>query len=356
MAAPLIASTPQGLYCEEGGFSIDPWRPVDRAVVSHAHADHAVRGCARYLTSARGVPILAARMNPDAAIEGVPYGEVRAVGNVRLSLHPAGHVPGSAMIRVERIARSAHGPAGEAWLFTGDFKTARDPTCETFEPVPCHTMITESTFGLPIYRWAPAERVFAEINAWWSENRRIGRTSVVYAYALGKAQRLLAGVDPSVGPLGVHGSIERMNKACRAAGVELPPVVTATGDDAKAIRGEGLVVAPPSVAATAWLRRLGGREGVSTAFVSGWMAVRGARRRRAVDRGFVLSDHADWDGLLSAIRACGATRVGVTHGFSDALSRYVRETMGLDSFTVASRFEGEGVEDLNEETPAEGDA
>jgi putative mRNA 3-end processing factor len=342
--AALLESGEHGLFCVEGGFYVDPWRRVERAVVTHAHSDHATPGCDSYLTSARGEHVLRARMGASAVIETVGYGEARVMGNVRVSLHPAGHILGSSQVRLERVSGSEHGPEGEVLVFSGDYKAhASDATCEAFEPVRCHTFITESTFGLPIYRWEPQESVFEQINRWWRENREAERTSVVYAYALGKAQRLLAGIDASIGPIGVHGSVARLNAAYEAAGVGLPRVLPTTGSSRAELRGRGLVVAPPSVNASMWLRNLGGREGVSTAFASGWMRVRGARRWLNVDRGFVLSDHADWPGLLDAIHATGATRIGVTHGSSDALARYLGES-GVDAYTVASRYEGERIE------------
>jgi putative mRNA 3-end processing factor len=333
----LIESTAHGLYCEEGGFHIDPWAPVDRAVITHAHADHARPGSRAYLCASEGAGVLRVRLGESAPITGIGYGEVVQQGAVKVSLHPAGHILGSAQVRVESAA------TGETWVVSGDYKTEQDRTCRAFEPVRCHTFITESTFGLPIYRWTPQDEVLAEINVWWQNNAREGRTSVVFAWPLGKAQRVLAGVDPSIGPIGAHGSVWRLNQAYLAGGVELPDTQRATGEDAKRLQGVGLVVAPPSTSATTWLRRLAGPEGVSTAFVSGWMRVRGARRRRNVDRGFVLSDHCDWPALMDTIRATGAQRVGVTHGFAEQVSRWLTE-QGLQSFVIESRYEGESGE------------
>lgn len=340
----LIESTAEGLYCAEGDFHIDPWRPVARAVITHGHSDHARPGCASYLASLASVPILRARLGQGAVVQGHPLGAAHALtlGNVRLSLHPAGHITGSAQVRVQRIAPSPSGPAGETWVVTGDFKTTPDTqgTCEPFEPVACHTLITESTFALPVYRWPQATDVFAQINAWWSANAAMGRTTVVFAYALGKAQRLLMGLDRSIGPVGVHGAVLTMHQACAQAGVLLPEVLAVRNDTRPLLRGGGLIIAPPSTQATPWLRGLRGKEGLATAAASGWMAIRGGRRRQSLDRGFVLSDHADWPGLHDAIAATGATRVGVTHGFIEPMVRCLRER-GLDAFAVASRFEGE---------------
>jgi putative mRNA 3-end processing factor len=337
----LIVPTPQGLYCAEGPFHIDPWRPVGRAVVTHAHSDHATWGCGEYLCSGSGAGVLRERVGADAAITGLPYGESVTVGGVRVSLHPAGHILGSAQVRVERVSD------GETWVVSGDYKTVADRTCGAFAPVRCHTFITESTFGLPIYRWADQASVFDDLNAWWRASRAQARTCVVLAYALGKAQRVLAGLDPSIGPIAVHGAVRRFNRAYAAAGVALPEAPGASDPAGPDVRGCGLVVAPPSALGSPWLRRFAtgpAEGGVSAAMVSGWMQVRGTRRRRAVDRGFVLSDHADWPGLLEAIRATGATRVGVTHGSIGPMVRYLRE-LGLDAFEVPTRYVGETGED-----------
>jgi putative mRNA 3-end processing factor len=315
MTQSLLQVTERGLYCPLGDFYIDPWQPVLRAVITHAHSDHARPGCGRYLTIPAGVRLLRLRVGPDAPVRALPYGEPLRVGEVQVSLHPSGHLLGSAQVRIEH--------RGEVWVVSGDYKLDPDPTCAPFEPVPCHTFITESTFALPIYRWPPQAEVFAEIDGWWRANQAAGRTSVLYGYALGKAQRLLAGVDPTRGPVLVHGAVQRYVQAYRAAGVDLPPVLFADGETARRHRGQALVIAPPGASASdGWLRKFGT---VSLAHASGWMQIRGARRRQAIDRGFVLSDHADWPGLLAAIRATGAPRIGVMHGYAGVLARYLRE-------------------------------
>lgn len=334
-AQSMLTTTASGLYCAAGDFHIDPWRPVARAVITHAHSDHARVGSAAYLATRQSGPILRARLGREIALQEVGYGEVVTLGAARVSLHPAGHVVGSAQVRIE--------VGGRVCVVTGDYKIASDPTCAAFEPVVCDEFITESTFGLPIYRWPDAGEVFAQINAWWMKNAAMGRTSVIFAYSLGKAQRILEGVDKSIGPLGVHGAVARMNEACQAAGVVLPAAVVATGEGRKVVQGRGLVVAPPSVDATVWLRKLGGREGVATAAASGWMAIRGNRRRQSVDRGFVLSDHADWDGLQWAIRASGAELVGVTHGSVEPMVRWLRE-QGREAYAIRTQFSGRGEE------------
>ncbi len=336
----LLRPTESGIWCEAGGFHLDPWRPVDRAVISHAHSDHARAGCRAYLCAARGEGVLRERIGLDAPIETLAWGERREIGGVAVSLHPAGHVLGAAQIRVEH--------RGEVWVFSGDYKRAPDPTADEFEPVACHTFITESTFGLPIYRWQEPEEIFAAMNTWWRGNAGEGRTSVISAYALGKAQRVLAGVDASIGPIAVHGAVARFLPRYAAAGVVLPEVVGGDADGAKRVRGVGLVIAPESAIGSPWIRKFGE---VSTAAASGWMKVRAARRRAALDRGFALSDHADWPALLRTIAETGAQRVLATHGYTAPLTRYLRER-GIDAGVLPTRYEGErGEAEADEAAP-----
>lgn len=337
----LLAVTESGLYCAEGDFYVDPWRRVPRAVITHAHADHARAGCGRYLCAAPGKPVLRTRMGGNAAIDTVRYREPTTINGVKLSLHPAGHVLGSAQVRIE------HG--GQTWVVTGDYKLQPDPTCESFEPVRCDVFISESTFGLPVYRWPEPALVAAEINAWWRANRDAGRTSVILAYALGKAQRIAAIVDPTIGPIVAHGAVMKLVEAYRASGVRLPSIDRVPPRAKRVGGGRALVIAPPSVADGPWLKQFGDS---AIAVASGWMTVRGVRRRRNVDKGFVVSDHADFPGLLSAVEASRADRVLVTHGFADVLARYLRER-GLDARPLATRFTGESLADGGDETADE---
>jgi len=325
----LVEPTSHGLNCAAGGFYIDPWQPVDRAVITHAHGDHARPGSAAYLCAKRGLPVLRTRLGEEASIEGVAYGEVREMNGVRVSLHPAGHVLGSSQVRIEH--------AGEVWVVSGDYKLDPDPTCEPFEPQRCHTFITESTFGLPIYRWCTPRQVFDGIDAWWRTNAAAGRASMLFGYAFGKAQRVLASVDPSIGPIIVHGAVEALNRGYRECGVALPATRMVNDFEAKKDFAGALIVAPPSAQSTPWLKRFGD---YSDAFASGWMAIRGARRRRAVDRGFVLSDHADWPSLNRAIEATGASRVFVTHGHTTPLVQWLNEH-GIEAHSMKTEFEGE---------------
>lgn len=339
----LLRITERGLYCEAGGFYIDPWLPVDYAVITHAHGDHARWGSKSYACSAESERVLRTRVG--GTISARPWGERFLVNGVTLSFHPAGHILGSAQIRVEY--------QGETWVASGDYKTEPDPTCTPFEPVRCDVFITESTFGLPIYRWPLQSETFAEMAKWWKGNREAGKASVVFAYSLGKAQRVLAGLaEHAEGAFYTHGAVERLNRDYRDEGIALPPTTYASSVEKGHDWSGALIVAPPSAAGSTWLRRFGTP---STAFASGWMRVRGARRRRAVDRGFVLSDHVDWPSLMSAIDATGAQRVVVTHGYREPVVRFLRER-GLEAESIASRWEGEGeTEDANaeeEEVPA----
>ncbi|AET88360.1 Putative exonuclease involved in mRNA processing [Burkholderia sp. YI23] len=332
-SSDLIVARPEGLFCVPGNFHIDPWRPVERAVITHAHADHARFGHARYLAAEPGVGVLLSRL-PGIDVQGLAYGEAIVVNGVRVSLHPAGHVLGSAQVRVEY--------KGSVWVASGDYKVEPDPTCAPFEPVRCDTFITESTFGLPIYRWDSAREVFDGIDAWWRHNAAQGRASVLFSYSFGKAQRILAGVDAAIGPIFCHGAVEPLNRAYREAGVALPPtrlVGEIAAKDKAAFKG-ALIVAPPSAQGSTWMRRFGD---YSDAFASGWMRLRGTRRRKGVDRGFVLSDHADWPGLQLAIGASGAERVIVTHGQIEPMVRWLCE-QGLDAGAFKTEYGDDAVE------------
>lgn len=329
MHPTLLTLSPDGLYCPQGRFHIDPWRRVERAVVTHAHSDHARPGCDQYLIAKDGERVFRTRFGESPTVATLDYGEPIERNGVTVSLHPAGHVLGSAQVRLEY--------RGEVLVVSGDYKVATDPSCRAFEPVHCHTFVTESTFGVPIYRWTPSESLFAEVNDWWRANRDEGRASLIYAYSLGKAQRIVAGVDASIGPIVTHGTIEPMNRAYRESGIALPPTKTVSEFDKKHDFAGSLVIAPPSAQNAPWVRRFAP---FSEAVASGWMTVRGMRRRRSVDRGFVLSDHADWPGLNQAIRATGASRILVTHGSTQLFARWLRE-QGYDADVVATQYEGE---------------
>ena len=311
----LLQHTDRGLYCPAGGFYIDPLRPVDRAVVTHAHADHARRGCCHYLASETSRHLLRMRLGPHVDLQFLPFGKAITVGGVRMSLHPAGHMLGSAQVRLESRGRIA--------VVSGDYKLGRDdPTCLPWEPIRCHLFVTESTFGLPIYRWPSPHEVFTAINAWWRASRKAGTCCLLYGYAVGKSQRLLAGLDPTIGPIYTHEAVEKGNEAYRQTGVSLPPTVPVrTVGENHDWRGS-LVVAVPGAHGRPWMHRFGA---VQTALASGWMTVHGARRRRSVDRGFVLSDHVDWPSLMEAVRLTSPEETWVTHGSAAVVASHLNE-------------------------------
>ena len=325
-----LEETPAGLYCADGDFHIDPWQPVARAVITHAHGDHARFGSAAYLCADDCAPLLARRFGTDAVVESVAYGTQVTLGRVRVSFHPAGHILGSAQIRLD-------GPDG-VWVVSGDYKRASDPTCTPFEVVPCDTFVTESTFGLPIYRWDPSAAVIAEILEWWTDNSRKSMASLLFCYTIGKAQRLLAELarvtDRSVN---VHGMMSATIDAYRSVGVSMLPTVPLIDKPRGTSFAGELILAPLSARGTPWMRRLGD---YSDAFASGLMRVRGVRRQRAYDRGFVISDHADWPAILQTIVETGAHRVFTTHGHTEPLSRFLAD-QGYETGTLRTAWEGE---------------
>jgi putative mRNA 3-end processing factor len=322
----VVTVTENGLHCAAGNFYIDPWRPVACAVLTHAHGDHARAGSERYFAAAPGVGLLRQRIGPEAALIEKAYGELFEIGAARLSLLPAGHVLGSAQIRIETDAG--------VWIVTGDYKRAADPTCAPFQPSRCDVLISEATFALPCYRWPSTREVIADIFRWWMENRARGRASALFCYALGKAQRVLAELmqftDETVY---LHGAVTPLVEEYRRCGVAMLPTAPVVRER-KADYAGALIIAPPSAAGTPWMRRF---PEVSTGFCSGWMRIRGARRRRGYDRGFILSDHADWPALLQTIGESGASRVLLTHGYTHALERFLRE-QGANAAALSTAY------------------
>jgi putative mRNA 3-end processing factor len=325
ISPPLLYSNDKGLYCAAGDFYIDPWRGVERAIITHAHSDHARSGSSSYLCAEPGLWVLKSRLGPKAIVESLPYGQVISLNGVKVSLHPAGHILGSAQVRVEY--------RGEVWVVTGDYKRQVDPTCDSFDPVVCHTLITESTFGLPVYKWNSPAEVFQEINAWWADQASIGKQCILVGYSLGKVQRMLASLNTEIGPIYVHEAILKLNAAYEASGILLPKVKSFSEKSEK----PGLWLMPPSALYTPGLLEMGS---YSTGFASGWMALRNARKRNAFDKGFTLSDHADWNGLLQTIQDSRAEKVLVTHGFKAALVRYLNES-GTPAAELETHFTGE---------------
>jgi putative mRNA 3-end processing factor len=322
----LLEITAAGIYCRPGNFYIDPWQAVDRAVITHAHADHARPDCRRYLAAADSEGLLRLRLGEDIRLQPVAYGETVALNGVSVSLHPAGHVLGSAQVRIEH--------KGQVWGVSGDYKIQTDSTCAAFEQLKCHTFVTESTFGLPVFKWRPQADIFTDINSWWRSNQSQARTSVLFAYSLGKAQRVISGLDAAIGPIFTHGAVENVNQCYRQAGIPLPATCHVAAAENKNNFVGAMVVAPPSADTPAYTKRFADP---SKAFTSGWMQIRGMRRRRVVDRGFVLSDHCDWSGLIETIMASEAENVWVTHGYSAEVVRYLRER-SLNARQVETQF------------------
>ena len=322
----LISFTDKGLYCAAGDFYIDPWQPVDRAVITHAHSDHARTGSHHYLAHTESYHLLKARLGQDISLQTLEYGTSLKIGAATVSLHPAGHIIGSAQVRVEH--------QGEVWVVSGDYKTEDDGISVPFEPVKCHTFITESTFGLPVYQWKPQKELMSDIYEWILNNQSAGRSSILSAYSLGKAQRLVSGLQQYELPFYMHGAVYNMHETVRKFR-DLPEATYLNAEIPREEARKGIIIVPPSAIGTPWMKRWAP---YSLGVCSGWMQVRGAQRRRNADAGFVLSDHADWPGLLQAITDTGAETVYATHGFSATLARYLREEKGLKADIVKTYF------------------
>jgi putative mRNA 3-end processing factor len=319
---PLFKLSDAGLFCPKGAFYVDPWAPVATAVITHAHADHAVKGSNRYITAEPGRRVLWSRMGQHAKIQGLAFGESFDLNGVKVSLHPAGHILGSAQVRAEY--------QGEIWVISGDYKVAPDSTCASFEPIRCHTFVTESTFAQPVFHWEPQHATLEKLHAWWRENQAKGHASFVYAYVLGKAQRLLAGLDQSIGPVFVHRDIESMNTLYRESGVALPTARTPNAGMTVQEWESSLILQPP---AGRWAQGFPHLGHFSSGFASGWMVLPDACHSRRVNAGFPLSDHADHNELLSAIAATGAERVLVTHGYIDEFVKELK-SLGYDALPM----------------------
>lgn len=337
MAQEVLKFTGSSIYCPSADIHIDPWKPVDYAIITHAHSDHARPGSKHYLAHKDSESILRLRLGEDISLQTVEYGEKFSIKGVQFSLHPAGHVIGSAQIRVEE--------KGEVWVASGDYKVEDDRFSTPFEPVKCHAFITESTFGLPIYKWRPQQEIMNDIKEWWKQNQLQGKASVLMGYALGKMQRLIKNLQPFDHKVFAHGAIFNVNERLRAAGFDLPFIPRVTSEiDKKEYRG-ALILGTSSSLNTPWLKKF---EPYSTGYCSGWMAVRGAKNRRSVDRGFVLSDHADWNELNWAIAETGAEKVYVTHGYTDTYARWLNE-QGIEAQEVKTNYGSEEEDVLPEE-------
>lgn len=337
----LLKFTKAGIYCPPADVYIDPWRKVSRALITHGHADHARWGMDHYLCTDLAKPVIQYRLGRTAKVDSLGYGEPVTINGVRFSFHPAGHIIGSAQIRVEY--------KGEVWVASGDYKTEDDGLCTPFEPVRCHAFITESTFGLPVFKWESPDLVHQSINDWWRGNQEAGKVTVLAGYSLGKAQRLLHHLDPTIGPVFTHGAVENINEIIRKQGVPIPEARRITQNIKREEYTGGIIITPPGAVGSAWMRRF---KDHSVGIASGWMNLRGTRRRRSVDRGFVLSDHADWSGLVDAIKATQATRVFVTHGYTSIFAKWLQE-QGWDAQAVDTEYTGEAQELESEETTHE---
>lgn len=325
----------KGIYCEQAGIYIDPWLPVDKALITHAHSDHARPGSKSYICHHDSVALLKLRLGADINVSGVAYYESFYVNGVTISFHPAGHIIGSAQIRLEY--------KGEVWVVSGDYKLQQDYVSTAFEPVPCHHFITESTFGLPVYKFPSPHIVHDDINSWWQKNAEQDINSVIIGYALGKAQRIMHHLDDDIGPIYTHGAVDNINRTLIQSGMKLRSSTRVTPDMSKKDIKSAIIVAPPSAIGTPWMNRFAP---YSLGICSGWMQLRGARRRRSADRGFILSDHCDWQQLNDAIKATGAENVYVTHGYKSAFAKWLREECGLNAYEVDTLYEAEENEDV----------
>ncbi len=321
----MLSFTSSGIYCQPGGFYIDPWKPVEKAVITHAHSDHARWGSKQYLCHPDTAPLLQLRLGP-VDVQSLDWGEALTINDVQVSLHPAGHIIGSSQVRVAY--------KGEVWVVSGDYKVVSDGISGSFEPVPCHHFITESTFGLPIYQWEYQEVIYRQIRNWVLENQAAGYSSVLLAYSLGKAQRVISCLSELEQPIYAHGAIANTQETLIQSGWNLTPVVRVPVEPNRNQLKGSIVVAPPSADGSSWMKKFGP---VKVAVCSGWMQVRGNARRRNVDAGFVLSDHADWNGLITAVKATGASSVYVTHGFQSAFSRYLTE-QGIEAKEIQTDY------------------
>ncbi len=329
---PLIEFTDKGLYCRAGNFYVDPWKPVDKAVITHAHSDHARWGSKSYLCHHYTKPILELRLGPNQ-YESVDWNETVYMNGVRVSLHPAGHIIGSSQIRIEHD--------GEIWVVSGDYKIENDGLSGQFEPVKCHSFITESTFGLPIYKWKTQQQIFDGVKTWIGKNQQAGKTSVLIAYSLGKAQRLLQPIAEMTDRIFVHGAVYNVHQALINAGWQLPAVKKVDSETTKEQLKGSVVIAPSGAEGSPWIKRFTPYE---VGICSGWMQVRGNARRKNADAGFVLSDHADWEELLAACKATEAECVYTTHGFQSAFTRYLNEN-GIFSKEVKTEYGNDEAEE-----------
>ena len=323
----MLKFTDKGIYCPQADVYIDPWKPVKSAIITHGHSDHARSGMNKYLCHDDTIAILRLRLGADIDVQGLPYGQEVSINGVKISLHPAGHIIGSAQIRLEY--------KGEVWVVSGDYKLMSDGLSVPFEPVKCNHFITESTFGLPIYTFPPTEEVYASINQWWKQNAAEGFNSIIIAYALGKSQSIIHHLDQEIGDIFLHGAVANVNKAFNENGYNFPGTWVNPEMDRRGIKG-AMIVTPSSAQSTPWIRKFSPSR---TALCSGWMQLRGTRRRSGVDRGFVLSDHCDWPQLNEAVLATGAENIYVTHGYQTNYAKWLNDRYHLNAVEIKTQFE-----------------
>lgn len=327
----ILKLTSEGLYCEPGNFHIDPWKPVPRAIITHAHGDHAHWGMGEYICVEEAEHIMRKRIGAESKIVLHKYGDIFPMGEVKVSFHPAGHILGSSQVRIEH--------QGEVWLFTGDFKRDPDLTCAPFEVVPCDVFISEATFSLPVYSWPDFRSEINEIHHWWMKNREEGFNSVLCSYALGKAQRIIAGLrELTDETIWVHGTVDEINRCYEKTGLFWENVFKVPLESKEKFSG-AFIICPPSALGSSWAKRLSPKK---IAFASGWMRLRGNRRRKGYDRGFVISDHADWKSLVRTVKETRCKKVLFTHGHTESIVRYMKEEEGIPAFDLKLPYEIEG--------------
>lgn len=326
----LLQLTSEGLFCAPGNFYIDPWKKVDKAVITHGHGDHAHTGMNEYFATTSAQHILEKRLGSDIKLTTYPYGEIFRMGEVDVSFHPAGHILGSSQVRIQY--------KDEVWVFTGDFKRDQDLTCEPFQVVPCDVFISEATFSLPVYRWPDFDSEIEQIHQWWMKNKAEGFNSVVCCYALGKAQRIIAGLRQITNDdIWVHGTIDELNHSYEKSGLHWENVRKVPVEGKEKITPGSMILCPPSAMGSTWARRLTPKR---VSFASGWMRLRGNRRRKGYERGFVISDHADWPSLLKTVEETGCKKVYFTHGNTDTIVRYLKEH-GIQAYDLKLPYDNE---------------
>lgn len=324
----LLVYNDKGIYCPKADVYIDPWKKVNKAFVTHGHADHARPGSKEYVCVHESKGIIQHRLKTKR-VNSIGFGEEIRVNGVKFSFHPAGHIIGSAQIRVEH--------KGEVWVVSGDYKTENDQLSGNFESIPCNTFITECTFGMPIFNWKPQEQIFNDINKWWVTNKSNKKISVISAYSLGKAQRLISGLDSSIGKIYTQGPVEKMNKVIRDSGINLQETEMLSANHTETDLRGNIIIGNGPIPNSSKI------EGIEKASASGWMNLKKTRSWGGAEQGFVLSDHADWQGLLGAIKSSGAEKILVTHGYVQVFSRYLKE-IGYDADILKTEYEGDYIE------------